>query len=293
MAWSVRAGPPCVAARLAVAAHAATNMTAAARLGRRDVRAGSTVPAGSYAFEIGEQVVTGWHSHDLHQLEYAFEGVAEVETATARHLLPPQRAIWVPAGTEHCTTLTRVRTVSMFFDPAAYAGVLPDDRVQVIRAPPVLREMVLHTRRWPIQRPADDPAAAAFLTALAHLIADRLATEEPALSLPTSQDPLVAAAMRFTAEHLPDVTLRAVCSAVGASERTMRRAFQAEAGLSWRRYLLESRLLAAMAALAEPGPTVLAVATAVGFESPSGFVRAFRRYTGETPAGYRRRLRHG
>ena len=43
-------------------------------------------------------VVTGWHSHDMHQIEYAFEGVAEVETATTHHLLPPQQAMWIPAG---------------------------------------------------------------------------------------------------------------------------------------------------------------------------------------------------
>jgi AraC-like DNA-binding protein len=45
-----------------------------------------------------------------------------------------------------------------------------------------------------------------------------------------------------------------------------------------------------MALLAEPGPTVLAVATAVGFESMSGLDRAFRRYTGETPLAYRQRV---
>ena len=46
--------------------------------------------AGTYAFEVGEEIVTGWHVHDLHQLEYAFEGVAQVETATAP--VPPAAA---------------------------------------------------------------------------------------------------------------------------------------------------------------------------------------------------------
>jgi len=38
-----------------------------------------------------------------------------------------------------------------------------------------------------------------------------------------------------------------------------------------------------MALLAEPGPNVLVVDTAVGFGSLSGFARAFRHYAGETP----------
>jgi AraC-like DNA-binding protein len=45
--------------------------------------------------------------------------------------------------------------------------------------------------------------------------------------------------------------------------------------------------------LSEPGPTVLATATAVGFHSVSAFTRAFLRYTGETPAAYRRRILRG
>ena len=47
------------------------------------------VRAGTYRLEVGDEGITGWHSHDRHQLEYAFEGVAQVETETARYLLPP------------------------------------------------------------------------------------------------------------------------------------------------------------------------------------------------------------
>jgi AraC-like DNA-binding protein len=60
--------------------------------------------------------------------------------------------------------------------------------------------------------------------------------------------------------------------------------------MTWQQYLLESRLLQAIALLAQPEPTALAVATTVGFDTMSGFARAFRRYTGETPSGYRRRV---
>ena len=56
------------------------------------------------------------------------------------------------------------------------------------------------------------------------------------LYLPTTSDPLVAAAMDFTNEHLADVSLADVCAAVGASERSLRRAFAAAAGLPWSRY---------------------------------------------------------
>ena len=272
---------------MVVSARKARNVTVPAKLGVRDVRGGSPARAGTYQFDVGDQVFTGWHSHDLHQLEYACEGVAEVETAAARYLLPPQQAIWIPAGLEHCTTLTRVRTVSVFLDPSL--GIKAGDRARVIPAAPVIREMILYARCWPIDRDRTDPEADIFFEALAHLIAKSLDQEMP-LSLPTSKDPLVSAAMRFTSAHLAHVTLSDVCRAVGASERSIRRAFVSETGMSWRKYLLQSRLLKAMALLAEPGPSVLAVATAVGFETMSGLNRAFRRYTGETPLAYRQHV---
>jgi AraC-like DNA-binding protein len=96
--------------------------------------------------------------------------------------------------------------------------------------------------------------------------------------------------MAYTQAHLDTVTAPGVSRAVGVSERTLRRRFAAVTGRSWRTYLLESRLLRGMARLAEPGPTVLDVATGVGFDSVSAFARAFRRATGETPRDYRRRV---
>jgi len=262
-------------------------VTVAANLGPQDMRQGSPVLAGSYFLEVGDEQSTGWHSHDLHQLQYAFQGVAQVETATAVYFLPPRQAVWIPAGVEHCTTLTRVRTASLFFDPrlAIEAG----DRVRIIGVPPVIREMTLYARRWPIGRPSPDSVSSRFFATLGELIAESLDEELP-LTLPTSRHPLVAAAMRYTLDHLGTVTAGELGAAVGASERTLRRAFLAEASTSWSQYLQQARLLRAMALLSEPGPSVLSVATAVGFGSLSGFARAFHRCTGETPLSYRQRV---
>jgi AraC-like DNA-binding protein len=253
------------------------------------MRESTAVLAGTYPYD-GEDLVTGWHSHDLHQIEYAFAGVAEVETSTARYLLPPQQAMGIPAGLAHNTHLKRVRTVSVFFDPSMMPAV--DGRARVLAAAPVIREMILYAARWPITRPASDPAADVFFAALSHLVTDWLDREAP-LCLPTTADPVVAAVMAHTNEHLDSVTSAEVGRAVGISERTLRRRFPAATGLTWRDYLSQARLLRAMALLSEPGPTVLDVATATGFDSASAFTRAFRSFTGETPTAYRRRTSAG
>jgi AraC-like DNA-binding protein len=255
------------------------------RAGAVDMRAGAPVRAGTFVYD-GPDVTTGWHSHDMHQIEYAFEGVAEVETATTHHLLPPQQAVWIPAGLAHRTTLKRVRSGAVFFDPAMVPGA--GDRVRILAATPLLREMILFATRWPIDRPTTDRVGDVYFEALAELVAEWLEHEAP-LSLPTSTDPLVRAVMDYTNAHLDDVTVARVCAAVGVSERGLRRKFGSVTGLTWREYLLQSRLLRAMALLAEPGRSVVDVSTAVGFESVSAFTRAFGRLTGETPTTYRRR----
>lgn len=251
-----------------------------------DMRAGSPVRAGTFRYDGGD-LVAEWHMHDLHQIEYALEGIAEVETAGGRYLLPPQQAVWIPAGLSHRTTLTQVRSIAVFFDPSMIDGM--NDRVRILAATPLMREMIVYAARWPIDRPASDATADAFFDTLALLVLDWLEHEAP-LCLPTSSDPVVRAIMAYTQAHVADVSVGSVCAAVGVSERSLRRQFGEATGMTWREYLLQCRLLRAMSLLTQPGRTVIDVATEVGFDSVSAFARAFRRLAGETPTAYRRRV---
>jgi hypothetical protein len=97
----------------------------------------------------------------------------------------------------------------------------------------VIREMILYGLRWPIERAGSDPDADAFFAVLVRLVADALEDEAP-LSLPTSEDPVVAAALVYTRDHLASVSAAAVSRAAGVSERTLRRQFRSELNMSWR-----------------------------------------------------------
>ncbi|ANE80559.1 AraC family transcriptional regulator [Mycobacterium adipatum] len=256
-----------------------------------ELRRGGRALAGSYLYE-GDGLITGWHSHEVHQIEYALHGVVEVETDAGHYLLPPQQAAWIPAGLEHQAVMNPdVKTVAVMFD----AQMIPDTglRARIIAVSPLIREMMIYALRWPIDRaqsPTEDAGVSDdFFRTMAHLVTEALDHEAP-LSLPTSDHPIVAAALAYTKEHLASVTAEDVSRAVAVSERTLRRLFSDTLGLSWRTYLLHARMLRAMALLAAPGQSVQATSSAVGFDNLSSFTRSFTQFCGETPSAYRKRV---
>ena len=44
-----------------------------------------------------------WHEHELHQLVWSARGVVAVNVGDAHWVLPPTRAVWLPAGIRHRT----------------------------------------------------------------------------------------------------------------------------------------------------------------------------------------------
>ena len=106
---------------MAVSAQPVKEFALSARADLVDMRTGGRPVAGSFTYD-GDELVTTWHAHDLHQVEYAFHGTVEVESASAHYLLPPQQAAWIPLAVEHRTTIrTTVRTISVFFEASARA----------------------------------------------------------------------------------------------------------------------------------------------------------------------------
>jgi AraC-like DNA-binding protein/quercetin dioxygenase-like cupin family protein len=272
---------------MAVSATTDKRSTPTATAELADMRHGQATIAGSYCY-AGKRLATGWHFHDLHQVEYAVSGLVEVEDISCHYLLPPQQAAWIPAGVAHQSTLhTTVRTISVFFERKLLGD--PGGRVRILAVAPLIRELIIGSLRWPIEAAQSEPIAHNYFATLAHLIGETLEHEAP-LRLPTCSDPLVAAAMAYTQQNLQSVSIDQVARAVGASARTVRRRFETHADLSWRSYLVQARILKAMALLAQPEHSVLDIALDVGFNSLTAFGRAFSTRLGETPSAYRRRL---
>lgn len=253
-----------------------------------DLRRGSGVRAGAFVYE-GPAVVTDWHAHEFHQLEYSTRGSLGVASREARYACPPQQAMWISAGTEHVSLIGHALTVSVFFAPDL-APALSAPGVRVVRATPLMREMMLYAARWRIDRAREDALAESYFATMVGLLPEWLDSSGP-WSLPVSRHPVVTIAMEYMLAHLASATPRAIARAAGVSERSLRRLFANEVGIPASTYLVRARLLHAMTLLATTEKGVLQIAGEVGYDSATSLSRALRAWTGSTPSEYRARTR--
>ena len=222
-----------------------------------------------------------WHVHEDHQLAWAASGVLTVLTADATWVLPPTRALWIPAGLRHETaSATRATMRTLYIRP----GLFPVSWTEThhptpVAASPLLAELIGYLGGDdldPVKRAHAESVLADLLKPVpVTTIQVRLPAGQPARQ--------VAEALR--ANPADQRTLREWGREVGASERTLARAFAAGAGVPFGHWRALLRLQAALPMLAA-GEPVTRVAGRVGYDTPSAFVAAFRRETGQTPAAY-------
>jgi AraC-like DNA-binding protein/quercetin dioxygenase-like cupin family protein len=240
------------------------------------------------SFPMGRGARFDWHSHEQHQLVWAAAGVLTVGTEAATWVLPPTRALWVPAGVSHEVRAADAATMTAaYLRPATCAVAWAEPTT--VRAGGLLRELITYLAG---DRLAGDPLAGDRLDAPRRRRAEEFLADilEPvpaaAIDLrPPGDERAAEVAAALLADPASKATLAQWGSRVGASERTLARAFLAGAGVPFGRWRTLARLAAALPLLAA-GEPVGNVARAVGYENPSAFVAAFRRETGATPGTY-------
>lgn len=204
-----------------------------------------------------------------------------VHTSQGAWVVPPHRAVWIPARVvHHIRMFGRVSVRTLYF-PAGFARRLPAC-CQAVNVPPLVREMVLEVVRLGMLRRFVPREAR-----LARVLLDQLeALPAVPLQLPMPTDPRARrAAERLCLDPGDPGSLAQAARLAGASKRTLERLFRAETAMTLGRWRQRSRLIEALRLLAA-GQPVTRVALEVGYDSPSAFISAFRRELGTTPGRY-------
>ncbi len=220
------------------------------------------------------------HAHDWHQLIYADAGIMTVSADKGLWVVPPQWAIFAPAGIAHSIRFSGASSFATLYLRPNDWPELPSAST-AIDVSPLLRELILRACNIGMldRRERLDEA-----TAL--LIVDCLRTREAqalGLPMPASSD------LKRVAEHCRDTRedagIAEVAECFGLGARTLERRFLAETGMTFGAWRRHARFLLALRLLAG-GASVKAVAEDAGYRSQSAFVAAFRETFATTPGRY-------
>lgn len=246
------------------------------------------------------------HRHAWAQVAFSATGVLRVTAENHTYIVPPSRAVWIPAGIEHVVTVVEdaeLRTLYLH-QSAGHVGPRPIapgaappahwSRCRVLEVSPLLRELVHQLTEIGLPgvgvgglrpAPADDGRAREH--ALAALVQDELARARPVplgVGLPADKRlrALCEAVLDNPARH---ATLAGWAGEAGASVRTVARLFRHDLGTTfaeWRQQVMLAKALS-MAARKRP---MAHIAAELGYASPSAFSAMVRRSVGLPPSRF-------
>jgi AraC-like DNA-binding protein len=217
------------------------------------------------------------HQHaDHHQIVHAEDGIFRVSSDAASWVVPPGRAIWMPAARMHsiqCYTPVKMRT--LYLHRSIDIGM---DDCSVWSVSALMREIIV--------RLAEDSCRGMEQHLISLLFSEIETLNTLPLKLPQPKDERLCRITDTISRHPADKrSLEDWASQLGFSKRNLIRRFQIETGMTFRQWRRQSRLLSSLERLANNEP-VTRIALELGYESPSAFSAAFRDTFGVTPRQY-------
>lgn len=204
-----------------------------------------------------------------------------VSTTEGIWVVPPLRAVWIPAFTNHqvdCSGRVLMRT--LFIEQDILTA--PITHCCVISVSPLLRELILYATEMPKLYDVDGPDGR-----IVQVILDCMhASDVAPLDLPVpGSEKLKKVLVGLTKNPADQRTLDQWADSVGLTGKTLARHIQSELNLTFGQWRQQIRLLEAMRRLGQ-NQAVTLVAMDLGYDSPSAFIAMFKKALGSTPGQY-------
>ena len=228
------------------------------------------------------------HMHREAQLVYAARGTMQVTTPKGRWLVPPDRAVWVPARLEHAIdVLADIDMRTLYFDLAWLRRQARSESLKsefVVRVSPLLHQAILA-----LFDGRNDAERTELLVRLAVLELNH--AEDSTTFIPLPHEPRCRRAADIV---LGDPTgaheIETLAQQVGTSARTLSRLFSSETQLSFKSWCQRARMACAIERLSmQTHVSVKQLASELGYASVPAFSHAFRQVTGKAPTEFSRK----
>ncbi|MGF1889395.1 helix-turn-helix transcriptional regulator [Photobacterium profundum] len=225
--------------------------------------------------------IIDWHHHDFSQLVFAYSGVMIVETYENLWVIPPQRAVWIPAGVLHKVSMHGQAKMRNFYVRPNCDRQLPEQSC-VLNVSTLMRELLLHLASVEFSESCREE-----IERLIKVTLDQLkSAHQVTFYIPIATDPRLASVCNaLLNDPANSRSLSEWAAIINISSRSLSRLYRNELGLSFVEYRHQVRLLEALKQLAK-GKPVTTVAMEVGFSSLSAFNRLFKRNFGTTPGHF-------
>jgi AraC-like DNA-binding protein/quercetin dioxygenase-like cupin family protein len=229
------------------------------------------------------------HMHREAQLVYAARGTMQVTTPKGRWLVPPDRAVWVPARLEHAIdVLADIEMRTLYFDLKWLKREKRSSSLSsefVVRVSPLLHQAILA-----LFDHRNQPERTALLIKLA--MPELHQAEDSATFIPLPHEPRCRRAADIVL-RTPQASheIERLAQKVGTSARTLSRLFSSETQLSFKSWCQRARIAAAIEKMSEKmsmgkNVSVKKLAAELGYASVPAFSHAFRQVTGKTPTEF-------
>lgn len=221
---------------------------------------------------------SGEHFHLRHQLLFSAAGSITIELEQTLCLLPPRRAVWIPAGTVHRAIMHGVLAYrSLYFSNTFSLSDLP---LKIFEVNPLLFETIERMAFWPwgMTQEKQNSLITVFCEEM-----QTIENENWTLTFPLDAR-LKPWLQRIRNGELPP-RLNQLAQQTGACERTISRIFIKDTGMNYQNWRQQWRLLKAIEMLSD-GKHTHQIAQQLEFTSDSAFITFFRQRTEKTPSSY-------
>ncbi len=224
------------------------------------------------------------HSHARAQFLYAASGSMRLTFELGCWIVPPRRAVWLPASYPHQTgSIGPLEMRTLYIDTRARLTASPSVP-RMLKVSPLLHELVLRAVDMPIEYNEGGQDG----RLIEALLGEIDWTPIHPVSLPSLRDPRLRSMERLLLRHPGDTaTLEQWAKRVAVSSRTLSRLIRRDTDLSFQVWRDQIRTFAAIPMLAEGRP-LAEIADLLGYETAWSFTAMFRRVTGKVPSRYQR-----